>query len=103
MSFKSELKKDLNVFINSSEFADEWTINEQKVIAVFDNSLANSFEGAQIQGVFKSTAVVEIKQGDLTPLPLVGSVVTINKLRYKCRDVRTEQGIDYITLEMMEQ
>lgn len=73
------------------------------VKAVIDNSVVNTFEKAQIQGVFKATAVVYIRQGDLNPLPLVNSTVTINKLHYICRDVQVEQGVDILTLEQMDQ
>ncbi len=103
MNLKQTFRKDLDTFINVGEFADYWTINNTKVKAVIDNSVANSFEGAQIQGVFKATVVVYLRQGDLSPLPLVDSVVTINKLRYVCRDVQQEQGVDILTLEIMEQ
>ncbi len=103
MNFKQSLRQDLDIFINDSEFADYWDINGNRVKAVIDNSVANSFEGAQIQGIFKATVVVYIRQGDLSPLPLIDSVVTINKLRYMCRDVQQEQGVDILTLEMVEQ
>ncbi len=103
MNFKQSLLNDLDIFINDSEFADTWTINGSKVKAVIDNSVVNTFEKAQIQGVFKATAVVYIRQGDLNPLPLVNSNVTINNLHYICRDVQIEQGVDILTLEQMEQ
>jgi len=103
MNFKQSLRQDLDIFINDSEFADYWDINGNRVKAVIDNSVANSFEGAQIQGIFKATVVVYLRQGDLSPLPLIDSVVTINKLRYMCRDVQHEQGVDILTLEMVEQ
>ncbi len=103
MTFKESLSDDLDTFINDSEFADYWTINGSSVKAVIDNSVANTFEKAQIQGVFKATVVVYIKQGDLDPLPLINSNVVINNLHYICRDVQVEQGVDILTLEAMEQ
>lgn len=103
MNLKQTFKKDLDTFINDGEFADYWNINGKSVKAVIDNSVVNTFEKAQIQGVFKATAVVYIRQGDLSPLPLVNSTVTINKLHYICRDVQVEQGVDILTLEQMEQ
>ncbi len=103
MTFKESLSDDLDTFINDSEFADYWDINGQTVKAVIDNSVANTFEKAQIQGVFKATAVVYIRQGDLDPLPLINSNVIINNLHYICRDVQVEQGVDILTLEAMEQ
>ena len=103
MSFKSLLESDLRTFINPCEFADTYTINGVQVDAVVDNSVANSFEKAQIQGLFKATAVVFIRQGDLDPLPAVGSDVVMNGLHYICRDVQFEQGVDILTLEAYEQ
>lgn len=103
LRFKNSLLKDLSTFINPEEFGDIYNINGLDIQAVVDNSVANSFEKAQIQGVFKATAVVYIKQGNLTPLPLINSEVVINNLRYVCRDVQIEQGVDILTLEMMEQ
>lgn len=102
-TFKSTLRSDLDTFINLSEFADTYTVNGIEVKAVVDSSIANNFESAQIQGVFKSTSVVYIRQGDLDPLPLVGSDVTINGLHFVCRDVSVEQGVDILTLEAVEQ
>ena len=96
MNLKQTFKKDLDTFINDGEFADYWTINGKSVKAVIDNSVVNTFEKAQIQ-------VVYIRQGDLHPLPLVNSTVTINKLHYICRDVQVEQGVDILTLEQMDQ
>lgn len=103
MSFKSLLEGDLKTFINPDEFADTYTINGVQVDAVVDNSVANSFEKAQIQGLFKATSVVYLRQGELDPLPAIGSDVVMNGLHYTCRDVQFEQGVDILTLEAYEQ
>ncbi len=103
MSFKSYLEQDLGTFINVDEFGDTVDFNGQAVVAVVDNSVANSFEKAQLQGVFKQTTVVYLKQGDLDPLPMVGEDVRLNGLHFTCRDVQYEMGVDILTLEAYEQ
>lgn len=103
MSFKDCLKSDLATFINTDDFADYVSINGVRVKAVFDNSVANTFQRTQIMGVFKATVVVYLAQGSLDPLPKVGSDVIVNNLHYRCHDVTMEQGVDILTLEAVEQ
>ena len=102
-SFKQTLENDLATFVNAEEFADTCIFNlggeDVTVPAVIDSSIASDFAGAQIRGVFTATLVVYIRQGGLSPLPPVGSVLTLNGMQYFCRDLRVEQGLDVLTLE----
>lgn len=102
-AFKSALRDDLDVFINVEEFADEHVINGVTVKAVFDSSVANRFQEAQIQGVFQATSVVYLRQGDLDPLPQIDADITIDGLHFRVKDVVVEQGVDILTLEAYEQ
>ena len=103
MSFKDQLRRDLDVFINVDEFGNTHIINGQKVPCVIDSSVAQRFDSATVSGVFRSTIVVFLRQGDLDPLPQVDSSVILDGAPYRCFDVNTEQGIDALTLVASEQ
>ncbi len=103
MRLKDALSADLSTFINIDEFADPCIFNlgdeDVQINALVDSNVVNDFEGAQLRGVFVSTIVVYVKQGELTPLPKINSVLKLNGQTYFCRDVRVEQGMDVLTLE----
>ncbi|MBQ9273296.1 MAG: hypothetical protein IJ228_00665 [Succinivibrio sp.] len=103
MSFKEILAGDLNTFVNPDEFADPCVFNlggeDVTINALVDSSVVDDFAGAKVRGVYANTVTVYIRQGDLRPLPPVGSVLKLDGQSYFCRDQRIEQGLDVLVLE----
>lgn len=96
-SLKTQLAKDVATFINTDEFADLHTIDNQEVKAIIDTSVFD--EVKDTQAVLSNLIQIHISQDALIKLPTEGADFLLDGFRYTCKNIKIEQGCNVITAE----
>jgi hypothetical protein len=103
-TFKELSQRDIdNVFFNTTEFADEYTIDGKKMPAMIDDceqlERSNSSAESHTDGVFLRTTLLYVKAADFGELPAIGRILILNGKKYTVIDTADEYGVYTITLE----
>ncbi len=102
-AFKSQIAADVfSVFLNLEEFGETHTVNGKEMTIIFDDienverekKMKSHMDGLYVRQYFMYCSV-----DDFGPLPMQGSLVTIDGKRYTVVDATEEMGIHGITLE----
>lgn len=103
MSFKSQIQKDLDTFINGCEFADIHNLNGTSCTAVVQDVTINENlyptygRDSYREGVFAFGRVINVKKSDLPKVPFVGMVFLLDNQRGQVVNVADDEGILTIT------
>lgn len=99
MNFKDQLKKDLSIFVNSKEFAEECVFDGKTIEAVLDESAYELKKNNQLtESVYQKGVVMNVKATLLERIPEVGENVTLNDSFYTVESVLNEMGLIELTL-----
>ncbi|MCP4989340.1 MAG: hypothetical protein GY928_25775 [Colwellia sp.] len=79
MTFKTDLTTDLDVFINTDEFAVDITYNSTTIQGVFDNEFSSAVEGEM--GIESTVPQVMVKTSDVASV-VHGEVMIIESVNY---------------------
>ena len=106
MNFKEQLDKDLNVFINIDEFAEQHELDGKLLPVVVDGDDFKEFSGIlemenAMRGIFQTTLTVYVKSSDFEK-PDVGSRLTLDDKSYFVTSVSESAGVLKIVLSAYE-
>lgn len=102
MNFKDQLKKDLDIFINPTEFADIHVLDGKQVSVVVDSESFNEFSGTvemenAMQGIYQSAITIHVKTADYEK-PEVGYRLELDGQYYYVTGVSESFGLLSINL-----
>ncbi|MEH7122107.1 hypothetical protein V7127_02560 [Bacillus sp. JJ1773] len=103
MNFKDQLKKDLSVFINPNEFAEEVDIDGTKVSVIIDNDKLKEHQlkmGGE--GLVENGLLFHVKKGDMPFIPRPEQRMNFKESLCYIVDVQEDEGVYTITLEGFE-
>ena len=101
MGFKEQTVKDLAVFFNPLEFAEEHDINGKKLLCSVEtdiNQVRSGIEAEQYDGIFLSKVRLYVKKTDLPKRPTYKKLFRLDEQPYTVIDCADEEGVWVITL-----
>lgn len=103
INFKEDLKKDLNVFFNIKEFAQEHEIDGKTVIIVVNDDVLKGFNTTSqyndyTEGVFLASKTIYVKKEDFNKKPIKGQRLRLDNKYYYVELVKELGEIYEITL-----
>lgn len=102
-SFKSQLQKDINTFLNIDEFSEMHTIGGKPMNCLIDDNEAVDREIKYVgkgDGVFVRHLLIYVKSEDFGELPRINGLLDVDGKKYVVIDAVSEAGIYSITLEV---
>lgn len=97
--FKDYLKKDLNIFINQNEFAEEHNIDGQDISIVVDNDKLKEIKIKSLDGTYAGDVLFYIKKSNLEEKPAIGQRMEFDYELYSVSSIEEDNEIYTITLE----
>lgn len=98
MNLLDQIKRDNDVFLNTSEFGEVKDIDGKMVGCVLGTDADGNFSGGIEGGVCLVTKKLRVREGDLAKRPVYGKVMMINGEPYTVEDISHEIGMICITL-----
>jgi len=98
MSFKEQLKKDLDVFINQDEFAELHTLNGVELPVVVDNDRLLQRTQKEFDGVSIGEMLIFVKKDDLGYRPEEGEPMRFGRKQMYVADCKEDTGMLEIIL-----
>lgn len=102
-TFKDFAAADVdNVFFNLTEFADKHLVDGVEIVAMVDDMEHIEREKrmkSNMDGVFVRQILLYVKASDLSGLPSIGRIMTLDGKSYRVLDSTDEDGVYTITLE----
>ena len=80
MTFKDDLTNDLDIFLNSDEFAVDITYNAGTIQGIFDDEFSSAVQGEM--GIESTVPQVLVKSSDVVGIAHA-DLMTINTIVYK--------------------
>lgn len=103
MNFKDQLKMDLAVFINPTEFAEEVDIDGQKVNVIIDNDTLKEHQLKKGgEGLVENGLLFHVKKSNMPFIPRPEQRLKFNESHCQIVDVQEDEGMYTITLEGYE-
>lgn len=102
-SFKSQLQKDINTFLNIDEFSEMHKIGGKPMNCLIDDNEAVDREIKYVgkgDGVFARHLLIYVKSEDFGELPRINGLLDVDGKKYVVIDAVSEAGIYSITLEV---
>jgi hypothetical protein len=102
MTFKEQIRADLNIFMNTDEFAVLHTVNGKKMpVTVDNNELIERAKKAKsdMDGIFTKSTLIFVKAKDFGSLPAIGAALNLDGRTYIVTDAMNEDGLFSIHLE----
>ncbi len=102
MDFKAQIAQDLDVFLNSTEFADTHSFDGVSVTAMVDGDLSTERGIRQdfAEGTNIDDLVVFIKASDLPQVPTFGQRVNFDGTHYLVNKISESSGMLELTLRI---
>lgn len=105
MSFKELLQQDVkNVFLNPAEFGETHMVNDKEMVVVLDDHelLERQIQGQYADGIYMKRRLVYVAAADLGPLPVQGTLFTIDGGDHIVVEAVAEGDIYAVTIEANE-
>lgn len=99
MNLKEIIAADLDVFLNTDEFADEHTLGGKKIRLIIDSDTLNGTPLPHAEGVSLWRKVVYVSCSDLGYRPNEGGLLELDGQTYEVVNVDEQDGLFVITLE----
>lgn len=100
--FKENLKKDLNIFINNEEFAEEHNLNGVICKAIIEEfsalDIVSKDSDFGYDSLYNKKIQVYCLKSDLNEIPVYGQTFEIDKVLYLVENCSEEDGILIIQL-----
>lgn len=110
MSFKEQLKKDLDVFFNTDEFGEQKTICYQQktynIPVVFERDVETARKQSSSDhgdGIFLIDARLHLKKSDFNVVPRQGRIIEVGNESFKIVKTSSDLGVVVIDLEMFDE
>lgn len=103
MNFKELVAKDIQIFINTSEFASSADIDGSQINVVIDNDKLKDHQlkmGGE--GLVQDGLLFHVKKSDMPFVPRPQQNITFNDSDYQIVDVQEDEGMYTITLKGYE-
>jgi hypothetical protein len=100
MALRDYLDDDLDIFIDSDEFATSHTINGTVVNAVIDDDLCQERQQSlnDVEGYFPATISYHIAATFFTVKPKPNSIQTFDGKPYRVGNITEDDGMYYVSL-----
>ena len=99
MNLKEIMASDLDIFLNTEEFADEHMLDGKQIRLVIDSDTLNGHPLPYAEGVSFLRKVVYVNQSELGYRPNEGGTLELDGDTYRVAVVNDEGGMYVITLE----
>lgn len=99
LSFKEQVKEDLNMFFNLDEFAEKHYINGFLQTIVIDNELLKKRIQKEYDGILQADLLYFIKSSDISKKVKVGDSQKFDNGLYTVIDVKYDAGMYEIILQ----
>ncbi|TGV04529.1 hypothetical protein EN829_055775 [Mesorhizobium sp. M00.F.Ca.ET.186.01.1.1] len=99
MNFKDLVAADLDVFLNTDEFADEHTLDGKKIRLIIAADTLNGTPLPHAEGVSLWRKVVYVACSELGYRPNEGGLLELDDQTYVVANVDEQDGMYVITLE----
>ncbi|GIO08006.1 hypothetical protein J31TS6_40340 [Brevibacillus reuszeri] len=99
MNLKEIMAADLDVFLNTDEFADEHTLGGKKIRLIIDSDTLNGTPLPHAEGVSLWRKVIYVSCSDLGYRPNEGGLLELDNQTYEVVNVDEQDGLFVITLE----
>lgn len=100
--FKEQIRADLDVFLNSREFADRHTIDGREMTVLVDeNELLErdkSRLGTHTDGLYKARRLIYVSRAEFGPRPALGRQLNFDGRIFRVEDCTEEAGMLAIEL-----
>lgn len=98
MNFQEAISEDLATFLNSEEFGETHTIDDQSVVCVISSSQEGEFVGDIEGAAYVATKRIQIRDGDMDPAPVQAKKITIDGDPYRVLSISREMGMLVVTV-----
>ncbi len=103
--FKEQLKEDLDVFLDSDEFAETHTLNGVEVTCVLQGlttkeQLTQPNNTPAFEGISGITRVMHVKTSDMPEQVVEGNIIDVDGETYRVGNSVDDMGMTTITLEV---
>ena len=105
MKLRDYIYHDVNVFLNTDEFADLHDIDGQMIKALIDSDILNEYSNDKTEmydGVYRGEIALYVKESDLNYRPVRGQIMRLDGNIYTVKKCADDMGIFRITLEAAE-
>lgn len=99
MNFKDLVAADLDVFLNTDEFAEDHTLGGKKMRLIIDSDSLNGTPLPHAEGVSLWRKVVYVACSELGYRPNEGGLLELDDQTYTVANVDEQDGMYAITLE----
>ncbi|WP_312117943.1 hypothetical protein [Brevibacillus reuszeri] len=99
MSFKDSIAADLDVFLNTDEFADEHILGGKKIRLIIASDTLNGTPLPHAEGVSLWRKVIYVSCVELGYRPNEGGLLDLDDQTYEVVNVDEQAGLYVITLE----
>lgn len=99
MSFKEQIKADLNTFFNFDEFGTDHVIDGKIVNVIVDNETLKSRNKKEYDGIVQADMLYFAKEEDLLKEPRPNSVQSFDGVLYEIFDAKLDEGVYEVILQ----
>ena len=99
MSFKEQVKKDLDTFFNFDEFGEDHVIDNKIVNVIVDNETLKSRNKKEYDGIVQADILYFAKEEDLLKEPIPESVQVFDGVLYVIFDAKLDEGVYEVILQ----
>ena len=103
-AFQDQIAEDLNVFLNTDEFAEMHAINGTEMACTIDSDDLQKNSAVKIYSTdpssgYKSHMMIFVRAAVYGPRPAIGGILTFDKFKKRIVDVKEMNGIYTIEVE----
>ncbi len=99
MSFKEQIKEDLNIFFNADEFGEDHVIDKKVVNIIVDTETLKSRNKKEYDGIVQADILYFAKEDDLLKEPIPDSVQMFDGVPYIIFDAKLDEGVYEVILQ----
>lgn len=106
MNLKEAIERDASVFLDTGEFADQYTVSmggvSKTVTGVLDESTDTASTMQPSDGIYAVTKRFYVAEDALPRPPVVNKAISIDGTDYLVQDISREMGLLVLTLELSD-
>ena len=98
---KDQLTQDLDIFMNTDEFATKHKVNGIEIPIIIDEELLKERQSRvddPAEGVYDTGVLLVVKKVDYGEKPAIGEIVKLDEDIYRVQDVQNDEGMYIIEL-----
>lgn len=106
MGLKDDIASDIDAFLDTGEFAEEYEITmgsiTATVTAVLDEDSNAKATVSESEGIYAVSKKLHVREADLPRPPVVGKTMKVNDMDYLISNISREMGLMVLTLEVYD-